>query len=206
MITVATIDNHPVVREGLAEHLQRNDPEIQVVSSATTVEEYLDGEHRADVVLLDLLLSEGDSLGHIPALLDTGALVLMYTTEERAVPLRRAVAAGASGVLLKSDPLRTVVTAIHQAADGEFCVSGPLANALLTDPQIVANLSERQVQVLRAIDEGLDYRATARVLGVSEGVVKTHLTRIREKYRSVGIKVGNSHHLTRLATDDGYLN
>lgn len=133
------------------------------------------------------------------------AIVLVYTTEERPVPLRRAVEAGASGVLLEADPLEAVVAAVRASVAGEFVCSGPLAHALLADTSRVAELSERQVQVLEALDEGLGYRAAGRSLGISEGVVKTHLARIREKYRYSGVEPGNSHHLTRLAFDDGYL-
>lgn len=204
--TVATIDNHPVVREGIALHLERSAPDLALVASEATVEGYLSGAARAQVVLLDLLPDGGESTGSIARLARTGARVLIYTTEERPVPLRRAVECGATGVLLKNDPLPAVVDAVRRAAHGEFCCSGALAHALLTDESVVADLSERQVQVLQCLDEGLDYRTTSRVLGVSEGVIKTHLARIREKYRRMGIEPGNSHHLTRVAHAQGYLN
>jgi len=203
-VTVATVDNHPIVREGIALHLAAIDG-IEVVSSTATAEELLASPTRPDVVLLDLLLTDGDTIDQIPALVAIGARVLIYTTEERPVPLRRCVAAGACGVLLKNDPIHTVVQAIRDAMEGEFCVSGPLAHALITDPSLVADLSERQRQILQCIDEGLDYHGTGRVLGCSKGVVKTHLARIRDKYRSLGVEPGNSHHLARLAYDEGHL-
>lgn len=203
-ITVATIDNHAVVRDGLTFRVNACE-DLSMVASVASVEEYAAAGVSADVVLLDLLLADGDSTGHIPTLTGAGSRVLLYTTEERPVPLRRAVEAGATGVVLKSDPVEAVPVAIRDAMAGEFCCSGPLAHALLHNEAAVADLSERQVEVLQALDEGLDYRATARSLGISEGVVKTHLARVREKYRSRGLDPGNAHHLTKLASDEGYL-
>lgn len=204
-IRLAVIDNHDVVRAGIAALLADSAPDIELVHSAGDVRACLGGHVMADVVLLDLLLDDGTSHDAIPQLVQLGARVLVYTTEERPVPLRRAVALGAQGVLLKSDPLRTVVTGVRMAMAGEFCCSGPLAHALVTDDSLAVDLSEQQRQVLQCLDEGLDYRATGRVLGISEGTVKTYLARIREKYRASGLEPGNSHHLTRSAFDQGHL-
>ena len=203
--TLATIDNHPVVRAGVEAHIRQVAADIEVVASVDSVEEFLDSGVSAQVVLLDLLLRDGPSTASIPALLATGARVLVYTTEERPVPLREAMTTGASGVLLKNDPLHTVVDGIHMAMAGEFCCSGPMAHALITDDSLVVELSEQQRQVLQCLDEGLDYRATGRVMGISEGTVKTYLSRIREKYRAFGVEPGNSHHLTKQAFEQGHI-
>jgi DNA-binding NarL/FixJ family response regulator len=204
-ITVACVDNHAVVRQGVEAHLLRVAPDIKVVASTESVEELLALGVSADVVLLDLILREDVSTGWIPRLTAAGSKVVVYTTEERPVPLRATVAAGALGVLLKSDSLRTVVDGIRMAAAGEFCVSGPLAHALVTDETLVVELSDQQRQVLQCLDEGLDYRATGRVMGISEGTVKTYLARIRVKFRTSGLEPGNSHHLTRQAFEQGHL-
>lgn len=204
-LTLATIDNHAVVRAGVVAHIQQVAPEIDVIASTDTVEEYLEWGGSADVVLLDLLLTDGPSTPHIPGLVESGAKVLIYTTEERPAPLRQAVAAGATGVLLKSDPLHSVVLGIRMAMAGEFCVSGPLAHAMLTDETLFIELSEQQRQVLQCLDEGLDYRATGRIMGISEGTVKTYLARVREKFRASGLEPGNAHHLTRQAFHQGHI-
>lgn len=203
-ITVAAVDNHEIVREGLAQLMDRSGTDITLLAAVDTVERLLE-EQVADVILLDLLLADGESTGSIPVFVERGSRVLIYTTEERPVPLRRAVRAGASGVLLKSDPLAGVIDAVRSVMTGDFCCSGPLAHALLHDPHLVAHLSDQEVQVLHALDEGLDYRATARVLGITQSTVKTYLSRIRAKYAAVGPDPRNSHHVTRLASKDGYL-
>ncbi len=203
-ISVATIDDHAVVRQGIQSHLERVAPEISFVASSATVAEYLAGGAQADVVLLDLILHGGSSVEDIPSLVDSGAQVLMFTTEERPVPLRRAVEAGASGVLLKSDSLESLVANVRQAMSGEFCCSGPLAHALVTDPRAYVDLSDQQRQVLACLADGLDYRGTARAMGIAEGTVKTHLSRTREKFAELGLS-GNSHFLTRQALDQGHI-
>jgi DNA-binding NarL/FixJ family response regulator len=204
-VRVAIADPHPAMREGITSYLKREATDTEVVVSVPTGADLQARASNIDVVLLDLCLSDDDALTYVPALQDGGARVLIYTAEDRLVPLRRAIEAGAAGVLLKTDPLETLPTAIADVIAGEFVCSPALAHALLDDGPVMPNLSERQIQVLRAIDEGLDRRATARVLGISEGVVKTHLARIREKYQQHGIEPGNSHHLTHLASADGYL-
>lgn len=204
-VTVATIDNHAVVRAGVEAHIRQVTGHIEVVASTDTVAGYRQTGITADVVLLDLLLQHGTSLDAIGDLVASGSRVLVYTTEERPVPLRRAVAEGAHGVLLKSDPLHTVVEAIRMTMAGQFCCSGPMAHALLADTSLAVDLSDQQRQVLQCLDEGLDYRATSRVMNISEGSVKTYLARIRDKYRAQGIEPGNSHHLTRRAFEEGHL-
>lgn len=214
MKRVAVVDNHEVVREGVAARLNAQ-ADIEVVTMVSSVLELREGGATSgsgaaavrgtDVVLLDLWLDDGDSISDIAGLLTSGWTVLLYTSEQRPVPLRQAVSAGATGLLLKSDPLDSVVEGVRAAAAGEFYCSGTLAHALLSDPTAAASLSARQVEILEALSDGLDYRAVARVLDMSVAAVKTHLARTREKFRALGIEAGNSHHLVQLAKDQGFL-
>lgn len=205
MIRVATVDNHEVVREGVAARIERAATDVAVIASVSTVEELGEAGAEAEVVLLDLWLDDGDSLSAIAPLVGAGCHVLLYTTEQRPVRLRKAIECGASGLLLKRDPLDTVVDGIRAAAAGEFYCSGALAHALLTDEKAVADLSTRQVEILEALADGMDYRAVAAFTGSSEAAVKTHLGRIRDKFRGIGIEPGNAHHLTRIAKDQGHI-
>ncbi|MFL6088523.1 MAG: LuxR C-terminal-related transcriptional regulator [Aeromicrobium sp.] len=204
-VTVAVVDDHAIVRESVALHLDRLNRPVAVVGHFDTISAFKAADIKADVVVLDLHLRDGSSVEQIPELVSSGIAVLLYTAEERPVPLREAVAAGISGLMLKGDPLATLLDGIESVAAGEFYVSGPLAHALISDSDLVADLSEQQRQVLQCINEGLDYRATARVMGISGNTVKEYLARIRDKYRDLGVKPGNAHHLTRLAKDEGHL-
>ena len=203
-VTVAIVDDHEIVREGVEQYLKRSGADVDVIGTASSPADLPEGIV-PDVVILDLVLRDGQSLDDVPALVEHGSRVLLYTSEERPVPLRRAVDLGVSGVLLKGDPLTTITDGIATAMDGQFYVSGPLAHALITDDDLVSDLSEQQRQVLQCIDEGLDYRATARVMNISSNTVKEYLARIRDKYRERGLHPGNSHHLTRLAYEEGHL-
>jgi DNA-binding NarL/FixJ family response regulator len=203
-ITVAIIDDHAIIREGVETYLNGSHLDVKIVGSASVVAELPAGVV-PNVVILDLVLRDRTSLEDVPVLVERGSRVLLYTSEERPVPLRRAVELGVSGVLLKGDPIATLVEGITMAMEGQFYVSGPLAHALITDPALVSDLSEQQRQVLQCIDEGLDYRATARIMNISGNTVKEYLARIRDKYRDRGLHPGNSHHLTRLAFEEGHL-
>lgn len=202
--TVGVVDDHAIVREGVAQYLSSHLPSAKVTVSVDSVAALL-AEPATDVVILDLVLRDGRSVEELPQLVARGSRVLLYSSEERPVPLRRAVKLGASGVLLKGDPVTTIVEGVLTAYEGEFYVSGPLAHALITDTNLVTDLSEQQRQVLQCIDEGLDYRATARVMNISGNTVKEYLARIRDKYRELGFQPGNSHHLTRLAYEEGHI-
>lgn len=202
---IAIIDDHPVVASGVRRHLESTDSRITIVAESKSVHDFLALHRAVDVVLLDLHLGDGVSLDGIPRLNAAGCKVLIYTTEQRPVPLRKAVESGAAGVLLKGDPLPSVVEAIKTVVAGGFYVSGPLAAALVHDPAMVTDLSVQQQQILRCIDEGLDYRAVARVNGIGVNTVKEHLSRVRDKLRSRGIEPGNAHQLTRQARDEGHL-
>lgn len=203
-ITIAVVDDHAIVREGLEHHLVTGLPGAKVIASTSTIDE-IPASVVPHVVILDLMLREGQSLDGLPTLLERGSRVLLYTSEERPVPLRQAVEMGVSGILLKGDPPSTIIDGVSMALADQFYVSGPLAHALITESSLAAELSEQQRQVLQCIDEGLDYRATARVMNISGNTVKEYLARIRDKYREQGHLPGNSHHLTRLAYEEGHL-
>ncbi|MFT4287299.1 response regulator transcription factor [Nocardioides sp.] len=208
MIRVATVDNHEIVRDGVVGRLAGSAPEIGVVSSTANVQELFDSLAagiEVDVVLLDLHLQGCDSTAWIPTLVERGMRVLLYTTEERPVPLRQAMRAGICGLVLKSDPAGAIVDAIWATEDEGFYCSGTLAHVLLTDEMILADLSPRQSEILRLLEEGLDYRAVASLLGFSEGALKTHLSRVRDKFRKIGVEPRNTHHIIRLARDQGHL-
>ncbi|MBM7516705.1 response regulator [Nocardioides nitrophenolicus] len=199
---LALVDPHPALRHGIECHLRRTSSTVVVTASVPSVEGLVRQGGEQDVALLDACPHD-DALRALAELRERGVRVLLYTAEERVVPLRRAVEAGAAGVLLKRDPLALLSAAVEDVAGGDFVCSATLAPALL-NPAVPA-LSARQVQVLRAIDQGLDRRAVGRLLRISDGAVKTYLARVREKYQQHGHQPGNSHHLIHLASVDGYV-
>lgn len=204
---VAAIDNHPIVLKGIGAALAESAPALELVAVAGSVRELLAGPGaQAAVVLLDLgMPREGSVEDDIHELVAHGMVVLIFTSEERPAPVRRAIAAGASGLLLKIDPVEAIAEAILGALDGEQVCSGALAHALLTDDELMVKLSPRQVEILRSISEGLPYKAVARTMHISESTVREHLNRAVATYRQRGLDPGNSHGLVTMARGEGHL-
>lgn len=181
-------------------------PDIRLVAVAATVEGLLAQTPVApQVVLLDLGMPGTRPESNIARLIEAGSIVLIYTSEERPVPVRRAIEAGASGLLLKIDPVETIATSVRDVVDGSLACSGPLAHALLTDQSVMARLSPRQVEILRSISEGLPYKTIARRLEISEATVREHLNRAVASYRDRGLDPGNAHGLVSRARLEGHL-
>lgn len=205
-IGVAAVDNHPIVLKGIGAALAETAPDITLLAVAPSVAEILAGPGAdASVVLLDLgMPRQGSVRDDIEALVAHGMKVLIFTSEERPVPVRRAIAAGASGLLLKIDPIETIAESIRGTRDGTLVCSGALAHALLTDDEMMGKLSPRQVEILRAISEGLPYKSVARSMSITESTVREHLNRAVASYRQRGQDPGNSHGLVRLAREEGH--
>lgn len=205
-IRVAIVDNHELVRDGVA-HLLNASAAFAVVGSFAEVEPVLNLQMTPAVVVLDLSLGRDDrtSIPFISELIERGAKVVIHTAEERPIPLREAVAAGASGVSLKSDSGATLVDVITRVVDGEFVCSSALAHVLITDDALVPQLTPREQEVLQNIDHGLTHFQVGRRLGISEHTVRSHLRSISAKYVEIGREVPNTARLLREADRDGWI-
>lgn len=207
MIRVGAIDNHPVVLAGIRGALAESAPDLELVAIAATVDELLEqAPEGVDVVLLDLHMpGQPPAEELVERLVGLGVVVLVFTAEERPVPVRRAIAAGAAGLVLKVDPIERIAQSIRDGFAGELACSGQLAAALLTDASLGARLSQRQIEILQAVSTGLPYRLVARQLGISEVTVREHLARAARAYRDGGVEIGNVHGLISRARADGHL-
>lgn len=203
---VAIVDNHEIVRDGVA-HLLRAQAAFTVVGSFPEVEPILAMQAAPDVVVLDLYLGRDDrtSIANIADVVARGSKVVIHTAEERPVQLRAAVAQGASGVSLKSDGGGPLLDVIARVFSGEFVCSSLLASALIEDHTLAAKLTERELEVLQNIGDGLTHFQVARRLGITEHTVRTHLRAIDAKYVELGREVPNTVRLVREASRDGWL-
>ena len=206
-LRVAVVDNHELILDAVAGLAERNPEHL------CRVERHLDvtgldlaGEP-PDVVVLDLYLGRDDQpcTPWIPRLVSWGTQVLVHTSSEFPVPVRHAVAAGAAGLCLKNDGSEALLQAIREVAAGGFACSGTVARALLGDPELVVQLTRREVEVVRAIDDGLTHRQIGRRHGIAEETVRAHLKAVRAKYVEHGRDITNAQSVVREARRDGYL-
>jgi DNA-binding NarL/FixJ family response regulator len=214
-LRLAAVDDHPYVLKGILWTIRELAPWITVITTAASVAELLDnGGGTADVVLLDLDLGvskdddESDPTHNVETILAAGPQVLILTAEVRPVPVRRAVAAGAVGLVLKSDPEAQLIEAIRTARTGELAVSSRLAHALLTDPNLAGHLAPREQQVFELLAQGVGRHDIGRLLDppAATSTVDTYLKRAAQTYRSLGRPTYNAYETLQHAMQDGHVN
>jgi DNA-binding NarL/FixJ family response regulator len=182
-IRVLVVDDHPVVRSGLAGMLTVED-DLEVVGEAADGEEALVrvAALRPDVVLMDLRMPRLDGVGATERILtaNPAARVVVLTTYDTDADIVRAVGAGASGYLLKDTPRAQLVEAVRAAARGETVLAPPVVARLVSrmrSPAPADVLTPREVEVLAAVSRGLSNAEIGRYLFIGEATVKTHLLR-----------------------------
>ncbi|MEV7727924.1 response regulator [Streptomyces sp. NPDC101733] len=203
------MDDHPIILYGLQASFADHTPDIELVAMAEDVDTLLAQEHGADasVVLLDLRLRDGSDIGeNVRRVRATGARVLAYTTEQRPALIRRALDAGALGLVLKEDPQSRLAEAIRAAHAGEAYVSSRLAHQIVTDPRGGIRLSGQQHRVLELIARGLPHGQIAKLLHVTEDTVRTHRKRAIEAYTDAGDGLlGTNTEIVWRAVADGHI-
>lgn len=176
-ISILLVDDHAIVRMGLASLFATVD-DMEVVGSvgdgATALKEA--ERLRPDVILLDFLMPGMNGLETTERLLaaDPGRKVLILTTFGEAEGIRRAIAAGARGAVLKSIPFDELVSAVRTVAKGGTRLS-PEIRQVIREEKPVNELSPRQMEILESVSHGLTNEAIAANLGISVPMVRQHL-------------------------------
>jgi two-component system, NarL family, response regulator LiaR len=188
-ITVLIADDHPVVRQGLRTFLDLQE-DLEVVAEAADGDEAVarTAELVPDVVVLDLVMPRMDGIEAIRGIRDvspsTRVLVLTsFLDDEKVLP---AVKAGAAGYLLKDAEPSELANAIRTVTRGEALLHPTVAAKVVDelaarDRSPAAELTERELEVLRLLARGLANKAIALELHVSEKTVKTHVSNILAK-------------------------
>lgn len=182
-IRVLGVDDHPLMREGVAA-IVNSRPDMKIVAQAATGSEAVEMYrlHRPDVTLMDLRLPDMsgiDALARIRAEF-ADARVIMLTTFEGDVEIQRALKAGARGYLIKSSPPDELVQTIRHVHQGRKGIP-PHVAAHLAEHMSDEALTEREVEVLRHVAEGGRNRDIAGKLFISEETVKAHVKHIMDK-------------------------
>ncbi len=186
MIKVLVVDDHELVRHGLAMLLGGAD-DIDLVGLATDGAEALAlvEEHHPDVVLMDLSMPGMDGVEatrRISSTYPSTAVVVLSSFSERRTVLE-AIDAGAAGYLLKDGGMDDILRAVRAAAQGESPLAPRAAQAILSarPARQMPDLSVREREVVDYVVEGLRNREIAERMGITEKTVKTHLTHVYQR-------------------------
>jgi DNA-binding NarL/FixJ family response regulator len=182
-ITVFSVDDHPLLREGIAA-LINDQTDMRLVGGASTGREAIQRfrEYRPDVTLMDLRLPDMSGIDAMIAIRAEfpDARIVMLTTFEGDVEIQRALEAGARGYLLKSMPPRDLLDGIRQVHGGRKRIPPEVA-AHLAEHYSDDALTAREVEVLQHVAGGNRNRDIAERLTISEETVKVHVKHIMEK-------------------------
>ena len=205
--TVGAIDDHPALLHGLEAILRGAMGVCFAFVGAATVPDFLAQRRHCDVVLLDLSLDDNSSPpDNVRTLVAAGYPVLLYTQEHQHRPVARGLLAGASGVVLKNQPIEDLAAAIRQAALGEPYLSPDWAAALESEAQFHAPLlSPRELEALQLYATGMALKSVARIMGVTQDTSRMYLLRVRSKYGQIGRGVTSRTDYYIRAVEDGHL-
>ncbi|GGQ18975.1 response regulator [Actinomadura coerulea] len=202
-LRIIVVDDHTVMRAGVVALLAA-DPGIEIVGEAGDGREAiaLAERLRPDVALLDLRMPVLDGVAATGEIGRLGTRVLVLTTYDTDTEIERAIEAGAVGYLLKDTTRDQLADAVRAAARGETVLAPRVAEKLVARmrrPEPAA-LTAREIEVLRAVADGLSNAEIGRRLVIAEATVKTHLLRVFAK-----LDVGDRTHAVVVAMDRGLL-
>jgi DNA-binding NarL/FixJ family response regulator len=203
-IRIAILDDHPLVREGLAALLRDAEPERWVVAYVGS--DLSDALARdPHVVLLDIVMEDGvplaDKVGTCCA---QGSQVLLLSATAGHAVVLSGLRAGALGFLPKTASVEEIREAIIDVASGAVHLTADLAAVLTADPQR-PTLSPQELKALRLYASGSKIATIARRMEVSPHTVKEYLNRVRSKYAAVGQQARTRTELYAAADRDGFL-
>jgi DNA-binding NarL/FixJ family response regulator len=191
--TVLLIDDHPIVRQGLALLISR-EPDLTVCGEAEGARSGLQAvaNLHPDIVVLDLSLSGPDGLDVLKEIrMKSGDLpVLILSMHDENIYAERALRAGANGYIMKQEATEKVLVAIRRIVHGDVYLSERLTSAMLNQfvhgtasamRSPIVNLTDRELEVFRLIGEGHSTRRIAEELHLSVKTIESHQAHIKEK-------------------------
>jgi DNA-binding NarL/FixJ family response regulator len=191
--TVFVVDDHPIVRQGLALLINR-EADLAVCGEAEEMHAALSAIQAAkpDILILDISLNGPDGLELLKNIRITSARlpVLVLSMHDESIYAERALRAGANGYIMKQEATEKVLVALRRLLSGEIYVSDRIANNMLrhyvrganvSEHSSVSDLSDRELEVFRLIGEGQGTRQIAEALHLSVKTVESYQAHIKEK-------------------------
>ena len=193
-IKVLIVDDHAVVRAGLRMLIDQ-DPDMEVTGLAGNRSEALAAatSEQPNIIILDIVLGDDDGLSFLPELraVAGGARVLVLTGLRSPESQRRAMRAGAMGIVLKEHAAEVLIKAIKKVHQGEVWLDRLAMGSVLQeisenkqpepDKEKIASLTEREREVIGLVGEGLKNKQIASRLFISETTVTHHLSSVFSK-------------------------
>jgi DNA-binding NarL/FixJ family response regulator len=184
-IRVLIVDDHPLIRVGVRRSLE-NAEGIEVAGECADLAEtraWLADSGRAEVVILDRSLPDGDGLEVVPLFKAGGMKVIVLTVEDADEEIRSAIDAGVDGYLLKSSDTDQIVHAIgivlQKAGAFPAQVLQKLSRGETDDP--LAKLSARELEIAEYVAQGYSNKVIGAKLNLSDNTVRNHLANIMQK-------------------------
>lgn len=189
---IVIVDDHPIVREGLAMHLNAQ-PDLEVCGEAEDVPSAIAllAWAKPDLAILDISLPDGNGLDLVHRIAERheGVRILVWSMYPEHLYAERALRAGAHGYLNKGQATQHVLEAVRAVLQGKIHVSGGLAEKLLRrvvgkkteERSPIDTLSDRELEAFRLLGEGLTTEDIAEKMHISPKTVETFRARIKEK-------------------------
>lgn len=190
-IRVLIVDDHPVVRRGI-KSLLAEESDIEVVGEAINGKDALQqvAQLHPDVILMDLVMPEMNGVEAIQRITATysDARILVMTSFAADDKVFPSIKAGALGYLLKDSDPEDLIRMIHQVYRGELSIHPAIARKVIQElnrppeePLTPDPLTEREVEILQLLAQGVENKEIARRLVLREATVRTHVSNILSK-------------------------
>jgi two-component system, NarL family, nitrate/nitrite response regulator NarL len=205
-VTVAIIEDHPVVTEGVASWIQ-SDPaqRVRLVQTARDLTG-LGAAPLADVVILDLELSGELVTTQIPGLVAAGNRVVAFSGHSDPLIVMETLDNGAHAYVSKEEGRDHLVEAVLAAAADRPYMTRSQARAMLADQRpIRPTLSEQERQALLLWFQGMSKASVGRRMSISENTVRQYISRARAKYAATGRTAPSKDALLARAIEDGVI-
>ena len=207
-VTVAIVEDHPVVTEGVASWI-RSDPgqRVRLVETARDLTGLSTAPGpSADVVILDLELSGELVTGEIPGLVAAGYRVVAFSGHSEPVIVMETLDNGAHAYVSKEEGREHLVEAVLAAAADRPYVTRSQARAILADERPDRpTLSQQEQQALLLWFQGMSKASVGRRMSISENTVRQYISRARAKYAATGRTAPSKDALLARAIEDGVI-